>query len=414
MTKHDKTNDPDPSAPVVQPKPEAAPAPQSAPRPNAGAKRPMAQPARMRRRHWGLAVSFGLAVLLPAVLGGFYLFAIAEDQYVSTTGFTVRQDEGSSATEILGGLAQFTGASSSPDGDVLYEFIRSQEIVRRVNQDVDLRAHYSQNWPNDPAFSLPGDATIEDLHHFWDRMVRVSYDQSTGLTELQVFAFDPDSAQAIAKAVVAESQQMVNALNEAARTDAIRYAAADLDEAKTRLKETREALTRFRTRTQIVDIEADIQGRMGVMNNLQQQLAQELVSFDELTETAPADDPRVTQALRRIEVIRNRIAQERDNFANTKITGTDEDYPTLISEYEGLQVEREFAEQNYRAALTAYEAARSEEARQSRYLATYITPTLAEKSEYPQRFLILGVGTLFLMFLWGIGALIYYSIRDRR
>ena len=368
----------------------------------------------MKRRHWGVLVSFVLAVLIPAILGGVYLFAVARDQYDSTTGFTVRKDEGGSATELLGGLASFTGGSASHDGDVLYEFIRSQEIVRRIDAKLDLRAHYTQNWPADPAFALWPGASIEDLHWFWDRMVRVSYDPSTGLMELKVFAFDPAMAQAIAVAIVDESQSMVNALNEASRNDAIRYARADLEEAQARLKVARGALTEFRSRTQIVDLQADMQGRMGVMNNLQQQLAQELVRFDEVSQTAQANDPRTSEALRRIEVIRARIADERNSFANTKIAGTDEDYPTLISEFEGLQVERQFAEENYRAALFALDAARSDAARQSRYLATYISPTLAESALYPQRILILGVGSLFALLLWAIGALVYYSIRDRR
>lgn len=411
----DKAPEDKPAPKPEDKKPEDKPAPPPAEaKAKAAATRPLAEPARMKRRHWGVLASFFLVVLLPAALAGFYMFTIAQDQYHSTTGFTVRKDEGNSATELLGGLASFTGGSASHDGDVLYEFIRSQEIVRRIDTKLGLRAHYIQNWPEDPVFALWPDATIEDLHWFWERMVRVSYDQSTGLTELRVFAFDPAMAQRIATAIVDESQQMVNALNEAARSDAIRYAQADLTEAQARLKEARGALTQFRSRTQIVDLEADIQGRMGVMNNLQQQLAQELVSFDEMSQSARSDDPRVRDALRRIEVIRARIASERDSFANTKIAGTDEDYPTLISEFEGLSVEREFAEQIYRAALTAYDSARSDAIRQSRYLATYIRPTLAEESLYPQRGMLLGLGGLFLLLIWAIGALVYYSIRDRR
>lgn len=375
--------------------------------------RPMAQPARMQRRHWGLLFSLFLIVLLPLAAVGGYLWVVAQDRYGSTTGFTVRQEEGSSATDILGGLAQFTGASSSPDGDVLYEFIRSQEMVRRIDSRLDLRGHYSAHWSEDPVFSLWPDAPIEDLHWFWTRIVRVSYDQATGLTELEVIAFDPDMAQNIASEIVAESQRMVNALNEAAQEDAIRYAEDDLQLALERLKTARAALTEFRTRTQIVDLEADIQGRMGVMNTLQQQLAQELLDFDELSQSTRVNDPRLVQALRRIDVIRERIATERETFAATQVLETGEDYPTLIAEFERLTVDREFAEETYRAALAARDAARIDASRQSRYLAAYIEPTLAETSEFPQRITLFGLAAVFLTLGWSILALVYYSIRDR-
>ena len=76
-------------------------------------------------------------------------------------------------------------------------------------------------------------------------------------------------------------------------------------------------------------------------------------------------------------------------------------------------VDREFAEETYRVALTAVDLARANAQRQSRYLATYIRPTLAQKAEYPQRGILLSIGGLFLLLGWAVMALIYYSIRDR-
>ena len=50
--------------------------------------------------------------------------------------------------------------------------------------------------------------------------MRISYDQSTGLIELRVLAFDPVMAQQVAQAIVSESQDMINALSKQAREDA--------------------------------------------------------------------------------------------------------------------------------------------------------------------------------------------------
>ena len=91
-----------------------------------------------------------------------------------------------------------------------------------------------------------------------------------------------------------------------------------------------------------------------------------------------------------------------------------EDYPTLMAQFEGLTVDREFAEQSYRAALTALDVARTNSARQSRYLAVYIRPSLAESAGFPRRSSIIGLAFLFLTLGWAILALVYYSIRDRQ
>jgi len=368
----------------------------------------------MKRRHWGMLLSFLLFVLTPLTVAGWYLYDVSIDQYASTVGFTVRKEESGSASDLLGGLAQFTGAGANADADVLYEFIQSQEIVEKINAALDLVGHYSAYWDSDPVFSLWPDADIEDLLWFWQRIVRVSYDQSTGLINLQIQAFDPVMAQKIGEQIVYQSQVRVNELNETARADLMRYAQADLVDAVERLKEAREALTQFRVRTRIVDPEADIQGRMGVFNNLQQQLAEALIEYDILRETSRESDPRLIQELRRIEVIQQRIRQERDSFASEKVVGGDADYPTLLAEFESLSVDREFAEETYRAALAAVDIARDNATRQSRYLATYIRPTLAQSAEYPQREILLGLTALFLLMGWAIMALVFYSLRDRR
>jgi len=376
--------------------------------------KPMAERAKMRRRHWGVLFSFLILVVLPIGLSAYYFVNHAENQYRSVAGFTVRQEEGASASDLLGGLAQFTGASSSPDGDVLYEFIRSPDIVSRIDQDLNLRQVYSEKWDTDPVFSLWPDASIEDLHRYWSRIVRVTYNQATGLIDLQVIGPNPEFAQKLSQAIVRESQSMVNALNSALQEDGIRYANEELESALERLKEARAKMTEFRTRTQIVDLEADIQGRMGVMSTLQQQLAEELVAFDELTATTRADDPRLTQAQNRIQVIKDRIAEERRNFALNDVTEAGGQYPNLIAEFEALFVEREFAEETYTAALAARDFARVKATRQSRYLAAYVQPTLPEDPAYPKPIQWTALVGLVATLIWSILVLVYYSVRDRR
>ncbi|MGR3484431.1 MAG: sugar transporter [Paracoccaceae bacterium] len=378
--------------------------------------RPVATAAEMRPRHWGVLAGFALMVLLPLAAVGWYMFERAVDQYGSVAGFTVRSDEASSAG-MLSGLAAGLGGSSSTqiDTDILFEFIQSRSLVDAIDARFDLRAHYAAPHEVDPIFALAPDATTEQLVSYWSRVVSVAYEQSSGLMEMRVQAFDPVTAQAIAQAILDESQALINALNDQARADTIRYAEIDLEEARQRLREAREALILFRTRTQIVDPETDLQGRLGVVNSLQQQLAQALIEQDLLLEQTTRDDPRRVQARRTIEVIRARIAEERNAVSSGDAAAAGGDaYPQLLAEYEGLQVDREFAEAGYRAALTARDQARNAATRQTRYLASYVQPTLSQVAQYPSRWTITGLAGLFLLLVWSVVVLVYYSIRDSR
>ena len=376
---------------------------------------PAARTVGMKQRHWGLVVSFALLVCLPVAALSYYLWTFAEDQYGSTTGFAVRAEEAGSASDLFTGLLGPAGGTTARDSDILYEYVRSQEIVEEIDAELNLRAHYSEYWPTDWMFSIWPDVSLEWLVWYWSRITRISYDQPTGLMEVRVVAFDADYAQSVARAVVQKSQARINDISIQAREDAMRYALEDADNALENLRAARGAMSQFRTRTGIVDPAADIQSRLGVMNNLQQSLADALIEYDLLRDTASPTDPRVTNAQRRIEVIRERIAAERQTFASdsSELGGLDEDYPSLISEFESLTVDREFAEQSYATARAALDLARDNAARQSRYLATYIQPTHAETPEFPRRFVLTGLATLFLLMTWGIITLVFYSVRDR-
>ena len=374
---------------------------------------PVARPARMRRRHWGLLTGFVFLVLVPLGLAAGYLWLRAVDQYASTVGFTVRQEQGPGATDLLTGFAaQIGGGSGSSDTDILYAFIQSESLVAQLDAEFDLRTVYSAYYDVDPVFALAPDASLADLVEYWQRIVRISYDESSRLMDMRVLAFEPKLAQQIGQAVLDRSQALINELNVQVRTDTLRYAETDLVEAQTRLRTARTELIRFRTRTQLVDPETDLEGRMGVVNTLQGQLAEALIELGLLEQSTNENDPRVVQARRRIDVIRNRIADERLNVARGE--GGNADYPTLLAEYEALVADREFAEQSYLAALAALDAAKADASRQSRYLATYVAPTLPETAEFPQRWTLLGLTSLFLILSWSILALVYYSIRDSR
>ncbi len=389
--------------------------PGAAPPPEVIEISPAAHPARMRPRHWGLVLSFLLLVLLPLAVTAWYLWTRAEDQYASVTGFTVRSEETAGASDLLGGVAAQLGrGGGQSDTDILYEFIQSPALVAEVDARFDLRALYSQHWETDPVFALHPDASLADLTDHWQRVLRISYDGTREMMGLRVLAFDPASAQAIARDVLERSQALINTLNSQARTDTLRHAETDLIAAQDRLRAARGALIRFRTRTRIVDPETDLSGRLGVVNRLQVQLAEALIEMDLLRQSASPTDPRLVQARQRIAVIRDRITEERSAVTQGADTPGGTDYPGLLAEYEGLVADREFAEQGYRAALTALDQARTAAARQTRYLATYVSPTLPDSAEYPRRWTLFGLTALFLLLAWSILTLIYYSIRDSR
>jgi capsular polysaccharide transport system permease protein len=111
-------------------------------------------------------------------------------------------------------------------------------------------------------------------------------------------------------------------------------------------------------------------------------------------------------------VIEDRIAAERAVIGANGTGGVA--FADLVGEYERLQVDLEFAQQAYTTSLAAFDSARNEARRQSRYLAAHVRPTLAESSEYPDRIMQLATIAIFAFLIWSVLVLAVYSLRDRR
>lgn len=374
--------------------------------------KPVGKPAsyaKVERRHRLVGLSFLLVVVIPLIVCGIYLWTYAKDQYASYLGFSVRSEGISSGTlELLGGITGLSENTTS-DPDILYKFLTSSELVQEIDDQVDLVSIWSKA-EDDPIFAYHGDHTIEELLAHWNRMVSVYSD--SGMLDIRVLAFDPADAQSIAQAIFEESSSMINDLNAVARADSIRYAKEELDKAVERLKVARQTMTEFRNRYQLVDPVADVQGQVGILSSLQQQLAEALINRGILETNAREVDPRIEQADVRIKVIREQIDQERQKFGGQATDG--EQLSSVVGEYERLAVDREFAETTYTATLAAYDLAQAQAQQKSRYLAAYVKPTLAQTAEYPERTKIFLITASFLLLSWTIGVLIYYSVRNRR
>jgi len=372
---------------------------------------PAAQKAVMRPRHWVLLALFMLIVVGPPAGYGWYLFTAAADLYESDAGFSSRTQAAASPFDFLGVMAGGSSSSSS-DMDIVFEFIRSQELMNRVDAKLDLRKIYGKP-RDDVLMRFDPQGSVEDLQTYWQSMVVPNFEKSTGLMTLTVWAFDPKDAQAIATEVLAQSTAMINELSKTAQADTTRYSQESLANSEARMAQAQQALTNFRIANGIVDPAQQVSGTAQVVNTLVQQLAEAQIDLDMLSGTVPATDPRLGQLNRRIAVIQSRMASEQAKVGGLADPGAS-NYAKLLTDYQNLTMEQDFAQKAYITALGAYDQAVNDAQHQTRYLATYLQPTLAQSSTAPQRVLRIVLTALGGLLTWLIGAMFYYALRDRR
>lgn len=371
-----------------------------------------ADPARARPRHWMAGFGFVLLVIAPTLLTAAYLGFTAADRFGSRVAFSIRSNQTAAPLEILGAVTQIGNSSVLTDGQVLYDFIRSQQIVETIATHLPLEDYYNRA-PQDWVFSLGREQSIEDLIDYWNRMVDVSLDPATGILAVEARAFAPAEAQAVASQILAASSDLVNRLSDTAREDAVRYAAVELKAAEDRLRGIRSRLRKFRDIEQEVDPSQNAKVAIGLVASLEEELSQARVQLGLLRGALDDSAPRIVMLQRRADSLEARIAAERTRLGSGLGEGGQRALSEVVGEFEELVVDREFAEQSYTLALTTYQQAEAEARRRHRYLAAHIEPTLSQEPEYPDRPLL--VLAVFLLALAGYSILVLgaWNIRDR-
>lgn len=367
-------------------------------------------------RHAMVVVAFILLVIVPTTLTSLYMAFIARDQYHSAASFSVRSIQNSAGSDILGMFTQSSSGSTSSDSFVLLDYIVSQKMVEALEKKFDLEAIFGRRGA-DFFYALSSGEPIEDKVDYWRRMVSVNYDNTSGIINLRVRAFEPGVAEQLTAFIVAQSEELVNDLSRSARTAVLATAQSEVKFAEERLSNIRSALRNFRGASQEASPEEGARLASQIVATLEQQLVQLNTELSTARTQMGSDSPRVRVILSKIASVEKQLDVERQRFGNgdekSGRVRDGRDVAGRMYEFETLETEREFAERAYSAALAGLEKARMEASAQQRYLAVFIDPTVSELAQYPGRFMNSLLVLLGGLFFWGVAVLGFYNIRDR-
>ncbi|WP_165901551.1 hypothetical protein [Ancylobacter aquaticus] len=375
-----------------------------------------------KRRSVGLWASFLLMVAVPTLVAALYYGFVVSNQYMSEFRFAVRSQDfapagASAASTALGAAARSGGFT---DNFLVVDYLSSRQAVEDLMKTMDLRAMYARAGV-DPLSRLGGEATMESLVSYWQSMIDASFDLATGLALVRVRAFTPEDAHQIAARLVTQSETLINDISARARRDAVTFAEADVSRAEDRLRGARLALRQFRDLEQTPDAARTAGGTLdlamklrGELAGLQSQLASLRTYMDSNAPTVKVLESRIAATSKQITTIEREIGKGGGSAsaAGGVAPGTLPVLSDVLSNYEDVDLSRQFAEKYYETTLSALELARSEAAAQQTYVATYVQPAQAQASEYPRRSVSILIVFLAAGALWFISVMVFFSIRD--
>ena len=369
--------------------------------------RPRAR-GRIRQLFGSLNIWFWAIVGLPTLVAGVYYFAIASDLYLSEAKFIVRSPKQVQTTSI-GALIQSTGlARAVDDTAVVEDFIMSRDAVRKLEHQNDLRVVFGRP-EGDFVTRFPGimrRSDFEALFRRYDHFVSVETDHTSGVTALRVKAYRPEDAQTIAAALLNYSEQLVNELNERARTDAVSTSEHEVDRAQAQISRIQDQLTAYRIKQNMLDPKSASAGVLELIGQMRAAQATARQQLGELLRNSP-NSPQIPVVQTRIDSLDKLIAEER-----AKLSGETNSVVSTLTEYERLTLDRQLAEKALASAFTSLEAARLEAQRQQLYIETIAEPNLADYPLYPKRAIDFGMVLVSCLLAYGIAWLLVISARE--
>jgi capsular polysaccharide transport system permease protein len=363
--------------------------------------------------------SFGFCVLLPAAIVAFYLTFVAANQYVAETRFAVRGatqrlTSPGTAGNRLGGsaLSSLVLLNTSQEVHIVVSYLRSQAVIRDLGSELDLRAMFARRgW--DFLSTISRDAPAEKFLEYWVKMVTADVEAVSGIATIRVKTFSPDDSLALANAILARSERLVNDFVSRVRRDVLVRTEIEIRRAARRVIEARSALQKFRDEHRVIDPTGSAKSLFETIVKVRRDRMAAEVELDAALSWLSQTAPRMTEIRARLRAMDEQIRGIEAQLTST--TGRDPGRATEeIRAYELLEFEATMADSFLVAAETALTEARLDLDRQHIYLETFLRPMMPQDADHPRPLHGTIVALLGLMIFWSVAALTGMLLMDRR
>jgi capsular polysaccharide transport system permease protein len=402
---------------------------------------------------WGRHGLFISTVIVPMMLGAVYLFAVATPRYASTASFLVRSvpaadpqiylqmiapmassaaGQASASASQLGTSMQPQPASSSTqqaatatitsspmqqqslsllqsasavDTDATYAidaYLTSRDVVDQLAKNNNLQAILSRPEADFlfryPTFWLPDDREFFYRRFQW--IVSSKVDNYTLIDTIEVNAFRPEDAQALANAILESAEARVAEMDRRVYDSELAGANNFLSSAQKEVNSVQAELQAYRNASGSIDPNAVAQSELQVIQGLQTQLAQVRATIAQQVAMAPTS-PNLAPLRAQAKSIRDQIDKR-----EKEITGSSASEADKLEKYAKLTTRAQLAATTLAAAVAERDQARLDVVRRHDFIQVIARPSLSrDYARYPRVVLV-------LLVLLGLCLAAFYSLRN--
>lgn len=359
------------------------------------------------KRHPIWAAAFGLFTVLAC-----YWLLLASDRYVSTAHIVVQRTDLSTGATVDGLASLIGGASGAnrPDQLMMRDYLLSVGLLKKLDEKLDLRGHYSY-WRRDPVSKfLFTNAPVEWLHSYYLSRVSVELNDYDGVLAINVQAYTPEMAKAISDMLVSEGEAFINGMANSLAQTQVDFLDRQVVQMYERSLAARQAVLDYQNKKGLVSPVSSAESAVAIVAKLQATLVELQTQRSALQSYLVANHPSVVQLSQQIAAVEKQIVQEQAKLASP----TGKPLNKTVEEYQRLEMQAAFADAVYKTALSALERGRIEATRTIKKVNVVEAPTLPEYPREPRRLYNTLVAFLTAVLLAGIAHLLWAVVQDHK
>ena len=347
-------------------------------------------------------------VVVPTLIVFLYLLLWASPMYISETKFAVQTTQENMGMDITSQVLKMPGTASK-EAQIVDAFIHSTDAFKEMNDQLGLIDHYS-GWRHDWVSRMPFSPTSYEQDQYWGRIINTIVDLDSGIVTFKVRAYTPEMAQRISSGILKLSETLINQMNERSHRDTLHLAEDEVKRAQQKLNLARNKVKEFRHANNELDPVATAGGLHEILMKLEAQKAQLQSEITEARSFMHENAPALKNLQSKLTAVQAQLAQQKQIMTGQQ--GNQDTINTVVSAYQTLLLEEEFAQKQVVSALAAMESARINTLSQNKYVVTIEKPTLPDESRYPLIFQVTLSVLAGLLLLFGLGRLVILSIKE--
>ena len=339
--------------------------------------------ARRRRKRLGfLLARLAFFVGLPTLIAGWYYYKQATPLYATYSQFLIQQADGGFSGEG-GALLGASPMATNPDSVSVQSYLTSRAAMIRLDNDLGFTRAF-QDPAVDALLRLPENATNEQAYGLYERSVKIGYDPTEGVINMEVIAPDPALSEQFSLALISYAEGQVDQMSARLRDDQMQGAMENYAEAERKVLESQARIQELQEQLGVLDPAAESGAVMGRISALETQLAEKRLELGQLQSNLRPNQSRVLGVQGDISRLEQMIAETRAQL--TTDSATRGSLAAITGQLRIAESDLATRQQLLASAAQQMEAARVEANKQVRYLSLSMPPVPPDEATYPKAF----------------------------